>query len=97
MKILDGIITTEEIEPVTYAEGKTEKLKLIVNNLIQDKKTEQVFILAGFGNSFHTDGHFLQYIAEQRLLAGQPTAVMINGGYAPEEYEGMFKEVGFDL
>ncbi len=67
MKILDGIITPEEIEPVTYAEGKTEKLKLIVNNLIQDKKTEQVFILAGFGNSFHTDGHFLQYIAKQRL------------------------------
>jgi hypothetical protein len=97
MKILDGIITTEEIEPVTYAEGKTERLMQIVNSLIQDKKTEQVFILAGFGNSFHTDGHFLQYIAKQRLLAGQPTTVMINGGYAPEEYEGMFKEISFDL
>jgi phosphoserine phosphatase len=97
MKILDGIITTEEIEPVTYAEGKTERLKLIVNSLLKEKKTEQVFILAGFGNSFHTDGPFLQYIAEQRLLSGQPTIVMINGGYAPEEYEGLFREVGFDL
>ena len=97
MKILDGIITSEEIEPVTYAEGKTERLMQIVNSLIQDKKTEQVFILAGFGNSFHTDGHFLQYIAKQRLLAGQPTTVMINAGYAPEEYEGMFKEISFDL
>ena len=97
MKILDGIITSEEVEPVTYAEGKTERLNLIVNSLLKEKKTEQVFILAGFGNSFHTDGHFLQYIAEQRLLAGQPTTVMINGGYAPEEYEGMFREVSFDI
>lgn len=97
MKILDGIITSEEIEPVTYAEGKTEKLKLIIDSHMQDKKTEQVFILAGFGNSFHTDGPFLQYIAEQRLLAGQPTTVMINGGNAPEEYEGMFREVNFDI
>ena len=97
MKILDGVITLEEIEPVTYAEGKTEKLKLIVNSLMQDEKTAQVFILAGFGNSFHTDGPFLQYIAEQRLLAGNPTTVMINGGNAPEEYDGIFREVNFDI
>ncbi|MBK9501677.1 MAG: haloacid dehalogenase-like hydrolase [Leptospiraceae bacterium] len=97
MKILNGIITSEEIEPVTYAEGKTERLKLIVNSLLEEKKTEQVFILAGFGNSFHTDGSFLQYIAEQRLLAGNPTTVMINGGNAPEEYDGIFREVNFDI
>ncbi len=97
MKIQDGIITQEEIEPVTYADGKTEKLKLIVNSLLADKKADQVFILAGFGNSFHTDGPFLEYIAEQRLLAGKPTTVMINGGNAPEEYKGLFREVGFSI
>jgi phosphoserine phosphatase len=97
MKIKDGIITRDEIEPVTYAEGKTEKLKLIVNSLFQEKKADQVFILAGFGNSFHTDGPFLEYIAEQRLLAGKSTTVMINGGNAPDEYKGLFREVGFEL
>lgn len=97
MKISDGVITTEEIEPVTYAEGKTEKLKLIVNSLLEEKKAEQVFVLAGFGNSFHTDGPFLEYIAEQQLLAGKSTTVMINGGNTPEEYKGLFKEVSFDL
>lgn len=97
VKIQDGIITKDEIEPVTYAEGKAEKLKLIVNSLLENKKADQVFVLAGFGNSFHTDGPFLEYIAKQTLIAGMPTTVMINGGYAPEEYAGIFKEVKFDL
>lgn len=95
--IKDGIITQEEIEPVTYAEGKTEKLKQIVNNLLQQKKADQVFVLAGFGNNFHTDGPFLQFIAEQRLIAGNPTTVMINGGIAPAKYKDLFKEVEFEL
>lgn len=97
VKIQNGIITKEEIEPVTYAIGKTEKLKLIVSSLLENKKADQVFVLAGFGNSFHTDGPFLEYIGNQKLLAGNPTTVMINGGNAPEEYKGIFKEVKFDL
>jgi|JI9StandDraft_1071089.scaffolds.fasta_scaffold00865_20 phosphoserine phosphatase len=97
VKIQNGIITKEEIEPVTYAIGKTEKLKLIVSSLLENKKADQVFVLAGFGNSFHTDGPFLEYIANQKLVAGNPTTVMINGGNAPEEYKGIFKEVKFDL
>ena len=56
-----------------------------------------VFILAGFGNSFGTDGPFLKYISEQKFQVGKPISVMINGGNSPIKYEGKFKEVTFDL
>ncbi len=96
-EIVDGIITKKEILPVTYGEGKKDKLELVVETILKEKKAEQVFILAGFGNSFHTDGHFLKYIVEQNFEKGKPISVMINGGNAPVEFKGLFKEVSFDL
>ncbi|MBP7283739.1 MAG: haloacid dehalogenase-like hydrolase [Leptospiraceae bacterium] len=97
MKIENGKTTSTEIPPITFAEGKRKKIELIVGKILQEKKADYVFILAGFGNSFRTDGPFLEYIAEQKLQAGKPISVMINGGNPPDEYKGKFKEVSFDL
>ncbi len=97
MKIETGKITQEEIPPVTYAEGKREKIEQIVASIRREKKAMHVFILAGFGNSFGTDGPFLKYISEQKFQVGKPISVMINGGNAPVEFKGLFKEVSFDL
>ena len=96
VEIKNGIITPKEISPVTYADGKREKLIQIVANLLAEKKADKVFVLAGFGNSFHTDGPFLKYIAEQKIEAGKAITVMINGGEATSEYTGIFKEVIFE-
>jgi len=95
MKIENGKITSKEIPPVTYAEGKRKRIELIVENILKEKKADHVFILAGFGNSFKTDGPFLKYIAEQKFETGKPISVMINGGKSPAEYEGKFIEVSF--
>lgn len=97
VEVEEGKITTKEIYPLTYAEGKREKLQSIVKEILDSQKADSVYILAGFGNSYHTDGPFLKYIKEQNLEAGKPIAVMINGGKSPEEYTGIFKEVSFDL
>lgn len=97
MKMENGKITSVEVPPVPYGEGKKEKIIQVVDSILNTKKADRVFILAGFGNSFRTDGSFLKFIAEQRLDAGKPISVMINGGTAPVQYKGMFKEVTFDL
>ncbi len=97
MKIENGKITSQEVPPITYAEGKRKRIELVVENLLKEKKADHVFILAGFGNSFKTDGAFLTHIAEQKLQAGKPISVMINGGNPPDIYKGKFKEVSFDL
>ena len=57
---------------------------------------KQVFVLAGFGNSYGTDSPFLKYIVSQTLPAGKPVSVMINGGKAPTEYRGLFIQVRQD-
>lgn len=95
VEIENGIVTPKEISPVTYADGKREKLIQIVENILEEKKADKVFVLAGFGNSFHTDGPFLKYIAEQKMETGKAVTVMINGGDAPTEYKDIFKEVNF--
>jgi phosphoserine phosphatase len=97
MKIENGKITSKEIPPITYAEGKRKRIELVVESLLLEKKADHVFVLAGFGNSFRTDGAFLEFIAAQKFQAGKPVSVMINGGNPPEMYKGKFKEVSFDL
>ena len=51
--------------------------------------------VAGFGNSYHTDGPFLRYIATQPSLPGgiRATSVMINGGKARPGYTEHFKTI----
>lgn len=97
VEIVEGKITNKEIYPLTYADGKREKLQSLVKDLLDSQKADSVYVLAGFGNSYHTDGPFLKYIAEQKLDAGKPISVMINGGKSPQEYTGIFKEVSFDI
>lgn len=92
IKTSKGIIDKKAIEPVTYAEGKRERLQQILDEY---GKKGPVFILAGLGNSYHTDAKFLQYIAKQKLPAGKPMVVMINGGTPPVEYQNAFKKVEF--
>ena len=53
--------------------------------------------VAGFGNSYSTDGAFLRYIATQRLPGGaRPVSMMINGGAEPARYRGLFRCVAQD-
>lgn len=89
----DGRVTEKVQEPVTYGAGKTKMLLEILERLRQDNPGREVYVLAGFGNSYHTDGEFLKWIALQRLPAGKPLSVMINGGRAPGRYAGLFTEV----
>lgn len=103
MGIKGGKITDEIIAPITYAQGKTEKLKGLRHKALLSGK--QVFIIAGFGNSFSTDGPFLRFILEEGLqdtslskkpalpMAIKPFASMINAGMAPPEYQGLFLEI----
>lgn len=93
LAVHNGVLTRRLVKPVTYAEGKAQKLREIVSALRQDY--DRVYILAGFGNSYHTDGPFLKYIVEQQWPTGKPFSVMINGGDPPEEYQGLFDKVTF--
>jgi len=92
MKTRKGKITLDPQEPVTHGAGKTEIVKLVTTRL-ERLTARPAYILAGFGNSYNTDGHFLAYIAQQKLPAGKTVSVMINGGPAPEKYKGLFLPV----
>jgi haloacid dehalogenase-like hydrolase len=86
----DGLLTEELIYPVTWADGKRRRLQEILQARAELEPDVPVFVIGGFGNSYNTDGPFLEWIARQALPAGKPVAVMINGGPAPEAYAGMF-------
>ncbi|MGC4016294.1 MAG: haloacid dehalogenase-like hydrolase [Luteolibacter sp.] len=77
-EIHDGRISSRLEHPVTYGSGKTAAVMEDVVRTRYEHPDKQVFILAGFGNSHHTDGPFLDHIAAQNLPAGEPLAVMIN-------------------
>ncbi len=85
-----GTLTSTVEQPITYAEGKTAMVKKILSQLKREHKTPHVYAIAAFGNSYKTDGHFLTYIATQKLPAGKPIAVMINGGHYMDECKGLF-------
>jgi phosphoserine phosphatase len=86
----DGRLTEELIYPVTWNLGKLERLKQIVAEAEQSPGSRKVFVLAGFGDSYGTDGPFLRFIATQRLPAGEPIAVFYGEGEEPPEYKGLF-------
>ena len=87
----DGKISKKMDLPITYAEGKTEKLKQIVRSY--SDKNLKVYILAAFGNSYHTDSSFMNYVVSQKLPAGKAVAVMINGGNKPHSHSKNFIKV----
>ncbi|MCB1137954.1 MAG: haloacid dehalogenase-like hydrolase [Leptospiraceae bacterium] len=86
LKMRNGALLPVLDPPLTYAEGKTSKLKEIVDRIRKENPKKKVYVLAAFGNSYHTDGDFLKYVQELSLPAGKTSAIMINGGAAPEEY-----------
>ncbi len=86
----DGRLTEELIYPVTWNLGKIERLKQITAGIEHASGGRKVFVLAGFGDSYNTDGPFLRFIAAQRLPAGNPIAVFYGEGAEPPEYRGLF-------
>jgi phosphoserine phosphatase len=86
----DGRLTEELIYPVTWSFGKLDRLKQIVAEVEHGPGNPKVIVLAGFGDSYGTDGPFLKFIATQRLPAGKPLAVFYGEGAEPAEYKGLF-------
>lgn len=87
----NGSITEELVYPVTYAEGKLQRIEELLRARRAQKPQQPLHIIAGFGNSYHTDGPFLRFIAQQQLPFGKALSVMINGGTPPQEYRGLFR------
>jgi phosphoserine phosphatase len=92
-RIKNGRLSEELVYPVTWSEGKVEKLRALVDKISKQNPNKQVVVLAAFGNSYGTDGPFLKYVATQKLPAGEPVAVMINGGNPPSAYTDLFIQV----
>lgn len=68
-------------DPITnFAEGKIQRIEKIVSDGLKNNKT--IHVLAGFGNSWSTDGAFLRWIARKDGIS-----VMINGGDVPDSNE----------
>jgi len=93
VRIRDGLLTDELVYPVTWSDGKTEKLISIVEETARRNPGNQVIVLAAFGNSYGTDGPFMKYVATQTLPTGKPVAVMINGGNLHPSYRELFIQV----
>jgi phosphoserine phosphatase len=91
VQIRDGRLTEELVYPITWNIGKRERLQEIVRELEHGPGNPKVFVLAGFGDSYNTDGPFLKFIATQSLPAEGPVSVFYDSnGTAPREYEGLF-------
>ena len=84
---IDGGHVTTCIEyPVPYGEGKVDLVRRVV------RARPHAVAIAGFGNSYSTDGAFLRYIVCQRALPGGACgfALMINGSNPQPCFEGLF-------
>ena len=86
-----GYMTTRIIYPVPYDHGKVENVRELV------LARPHGVAVAGFGNSYSTDGEFLKYIVTQSLPGGaKGFALMINGGPERDGYKGLFRLVEQD-
>jgi phosphoserine phosphatase len=90
VKIRDGRLTEELVYPVTWNIGKRQKVQEVVAKMERAQPDKRVYILAGFGDSYNTDGPFLQFIAWQPLPAGKAISVFYDNTNAPAEYRGLF-------
>jgi phosphoserine phosphatase len=88
-----GLVTEELAYPVTWADGKRERIQEILREIGLRTPGHTVYVIAGFGNSYGTDGPFLKWIEEQTLPSGHPISFMINGGPEPEPYRGLFRRM----
>lgn len=85
-KISNGIVTDEIIPPINYASGKIEQIEQLIQQF-------NVIPIAGFGNSYATDGAFLKWLTHYPLPAGKTISVMINGGPKPEGQKNSFTTI----
>lgn len=83
LQTADGVLQDRERLPVTYADGKTKVMQEIISS------SQKPVILGAFGNSYHTDGHFMKTAAENYGAV----SVMINGGETPAEFTGLFSKI----
>jgi phosphoserine phosphatase len=90
VRIHEGRLTEELIYPVTWNIGKRRKVQEVVAEAEREQPGRNVYVLAGFGDSYNTDGPFLKYIATQTLPAGKPISVFYDNTNAPAEYRGLF-------
>lgn len=91
IEIDGGRMTTRIVYPVPYGEGKVENIRRLILG------RPNGVAVAGFGNSYSTDGYFLRYIVTQHLPGGaKGFAMMINGGKEKPGFEGLFKLVRQD-
>ena len=90
VKIREGLLTEELVYPVTWNNGKREKVREIVAQIERKQPGKKVYLLAGFGDSYNTDGPFLKFIAAGSLPAGKPIAVFYDSKSEPVEYRGLF-------
>ncbi|MCX6925115.1 MAG: HAD family hydrolase [Verrucomicrobia bacterium] len=90
LRARDGRLTEEIVYPVTWNIGKLEKLQAILAQMERESPGRRVFVLAGFGDSYPTDGPFLKFIATQSLPAGKPIAVFYDSKKEPDEYHCLF-------
>lgn len=89
----DGEFLSDRIaRPFNYAAGKTERIQQVIQEVRAAEQTEHVYVLGGFGNSHHTDGHFLDWIAAQKLPVGTPLSVMINGDSPEPDPDWLYVE-----
>lgn len=88
VEIDGGRMTTRVVHPVPFGEGKVENVRQLVLS------RPNGVAVAGFGNSYSTDGAFLRYIVSQPLPGGaKGFAMMINGGKEKPGFEGLFMRV----
>jgi phosphoserine phosphatase len=90
VRVREGRLTEELLYPVTWNIGKRERLRQIVTETERETGGMRVFVLAGFGDSYSTDGPFLKFVATQSLPAGKPISVFYGEGVPPAEYDGLF-------
>ena len=90
LRVREGRVTEEIVYPVTWNTGKLEKIRAVMAQMEREVPGRRVFVLAGFGDSYATDGPFLKFIATQSLPAGKPIAVFYDSKQEPDEYRGIF-------
>ncbi len=94
VRVREGRLTEEIVYPVTWNIGKLERLQKIVEEIEREPGGHKVFVLAGFGDSYNTDGPFLKFIAMQTLPAGKPISVFYGETPPLSEYMGVFYQAG---
>jgi len=86
----DGRLTEEVLYPITWNIGKLERLREFTAQR-EKESGRKCFVVAGFGDSYSTDGPFLKFIASQALPAGNAIAVFYDvSGDEPAAYKGLF-------